>query len=71
MSLQEKCSWTTDYFFSQLLRHIATQRNSTFTVVAFVPDANPDDIPPVYGDVTPMGKGQYSAVYTPQHLGAR
>lgn len=46
---------------------ITLQDNSTFLVVAFAPDADPSDVPPVYGDVTPIGDGSYNVSYTPTY----
>lgn len=43
------------------------QENSTFLVVAFPPDANPSDVPPVYGNVTPLGDGSYNVSYVPTY----
>lgn len=43
------------------------QDESTFLVVAFAPDADPSDVPPVYGNVTSLGDGQYGVSYSPTY----
>lgn len=44
-----------------------SQNYSTFLVVAFAPDEDPADVPPVYGAVAPLGDGSYNVSYTPTH----
>lgn len=51
----------------EFTRRVSQQENSTFLVVAFAPDADPADVPPVYGSVTPLGDGSYSVSYTPTY----
>lgn len=45
--------------------HYPSQENSTFLVVGFASDADPAEVPPVYGNVTATGDGTYSVSYTP------
>lgn len=43
------------------------QNSSVFLAVAFAPDADPADVPPVYGTVVPVGEGRYNVSYTPSY----
>lgn len=52
-----------------LLSYASRQDNSTFLVVAFVADADPSEVPPVYGTVTSLGNGMYNASYIPAYAG--
>ncbi|CAM9773581.1 unnamed protein product, partial [Ectocarpus sp. 13 AM-2016] len=42
-----------------------SQNDSVFLALAFAPDADPADVPPVYGTVVPLGDGSYNVSYTP------
>lgn len=44
-----------------------SQDSSVFLAVAFAPDADPNDISPVYGTVAPLGDGLYNVSYTPTY----
>ena len=44
-----------------------SQDSSAFLAVAFAPDADPNDVPPVYGTVAPLGDGLYNVSYTPTY----
>lgn len=46
-----------------------SQDSSVFLAVAFAPDADPTDVPPVYGTVAPLGDGLYNVSYTPTYAG--
>ncbi|CAM9800578.1 unnamed protein product [Ectocarpus sp. 6 AP-2014] len=42
-----------------------SQNDSVFLALAFAPDADPADVPPVHGTVVPLGDGSYNVSYTP------
>lgn len=44
-----------------------SQDSSAFLAVAFAPDADPNDVAPVYGTVAPLGDGRYNISYTPTY----
>ncbi len=44
-----------------------SQTNAMFLAVAFPPDEDPAEVPPVYGAVTPLGDGSYNVSYAPTH----
>lgn len=46
-----------------------SQDSSVFLAVAYAPDVDPADVPPVYGVVAPLGDGSYNVSYTPTHAG--
>lgn len=43
------------------------QNTSMFLAVAFAADADPSEVPPVYGTVDPLGEGSYNVSYTPTY----
>lgn len=48
-----------------LNNRLDSQNKSMFLAVAFAADADPSDVPPVYGTVEPLGDGSYNVSYTP------
>lgn len=52
---------------AELNNRLDSQDGSAFLAVAFAPDADPADVPPVYGTVVPLGDGSYNVSYTPTY----
>lgn len=52
---------------ANLNNRLDSQNSSVFLAVAFAPDADPADVPPVYGTVALLGDGSYNVSYTPTH----